>query len=675
MKIIKNYFRFSLSLLILAMSNNLSSQYTLNPPDSWNYAVEINEVLCGFSESHLTEEQLDGKTLWKLDDEIMVKLSVLGGGVDMTIDNTYYIDPKTKNTISVEHSIKTTAEVYAFSEFKNDKVYYTSKKGGTLNEMTLEDDVIIENSIVYPHLMEDFILGNEDQKSYRVYDPMRSTIATKKYKRLGEEKLELVGKTYDVIILEEFNELLGTTTKFWLDKSTSFLLKIFVQGRLIYLSDESAKKRIQVVDLDNVLFAKVDQKISDVQNISFMKVEASIVSAGEIISVDNLNTPGQRFTGTVTDNLVEGVFELEPIKYDGNNAPHYPMSNVPEDLTKYLEPENLIESDDPMLIKEAKLITKDATTSWEAVVKLSKWVAENIKGAVPGGTSAINTYNTREGECGSHSRLLAAFCRAVGIPSRLAIGCMYSPYLGGSFGQHAWTEVYMGEHGWIPIDATAFEYDYIDAGHIRLGENTSFNPNSMKILEFKMGDGEIEKPETPEEVLEYLGDYILKEANKTFTVLYSGGGLSVDIPGQTTLALNEMDENGIFYPKLTRQVNFSFLRDKKGKIDKMKLQQLIPLSRKSGLSEIPEDVPKELQPLLGNYLFSQANAEFKVFYQKATLVVYDPLSKQDILLKKTSDIDHWLDEFDKNEVRFEKNANEEITGMTIYSNNYFDKKR
>ena len=43
----------------------------------------------------------------------------------------------------------------------------------------------------------------------------------------------------------------------------------------------------------------------------------------------------------------------------------------------------------------------------------------------------------------------------------------------------------MGDAGWIPVDATINEADYIDAGHIRLGENATFRPVSMEILDFR----------------------------------------------------------------------------------------------------------------------------------------------------------------------------------------------
>jgi len=122
---------------------------------------------------------------------------------------------------------------------------------------------------------------------------------------------------------------------------------------------------------------------------------------------------------------------------------------------------------------------------------LNKWVAKNIGYAIPGGITARTTYDIRAGDCGAHSQLLAAFCRAAGIPARVVWGCMYVPNYGGAFGQHGWNEVYMGNAGWVPVDATALEHDYVDSGHIRIGvmqsKTTSVNLKEMEILDYRLG--------------------------------------------------------------------------------------------------------------------------------------------------------------------------------------------
>lgn len=661
----------------LAMSvflwTTAAGQSITDLPKSWNFAVEISGVLCGYSEGTLTTVEKDGQELFYLNENALVKQSALGGNVELTIHNQSYIDTKTELPVSVEISFATTAEVYSFTRFEKGTAFFTNVKGGQLKEIELAADVILENSVFYPHLMKDFIKGIENEKSYRVYDASKGEIVTKNYKRIGKEILELAGKTFNSIVLEELNQDLGTITKLWLNDKNSFPLKINISNRTIYLSDESAKKKIETVNLDGVLFAKVDRLISNIPDISYMKVEAKINSGGEWITLESLNFHGQKFEGTVTNNFIEGIFEIEPIRYKGENAPSFQSKVEDESLIKYIEPESLIESDNPVLVEEARKITEGSKDSWEATVKLSKWVAENIKGAVPGGTSAINTYNTKLGECGSHSRLLAAFCRAVGIPARLSIGCMYTPYLGGSFGQHAWTEVFMGDAGWVAVDATAFEFDFVDAGHIRLGEKTSFNPKEMKIIDYRIGTGDTKMVEVPEQFKDCIGKYLFAERDRVFEVLYQDGSLAVDIPGQQVLALNEPDETGVLYPKMTRQINFSFVKDLYGNVHELKLQQIIPLQKKSELEIGEKNIPETVKPLLGNYLFPQAQVEFKVFYEEGVLAINDPLAKKVIKLQEPNENGIWKDEFNINEVLFEKNAEDEVTGMTIYSNVYMEK--
>lgn len=67
------------------------------------------------------------------------------------------------------------------------------------------------------------------------------------------------------------------------------------------------------------------------------------------------------------------------------------------------------------------------------------------------------------------------------------MGCMYTQVGGGTFGQHMWNEVHMGAAGWIPVDGTAREVDYVDSGHIRLGTLATFNPDAMEVIEYEVG--------------------------------------------------------------------------------------------------------------------------------------------------------------------------------------------
>jgi len=139
-------------------------------------------------------------------------------------------------------------------------------------------------------------------------------------------------------------------------------------------------------------------------------------------------------------------------------------------------------------VEKAREITAGSRDSWDAAVRLSRWVGTEIAGALPGG-SARQTFDKGSGECGAHSRLLAAFCRAVGIPARMVTGGAYTTIMDGSFGQHGWNEVWMGEAGWVPVDCTFQESDYLDSGHIRFGLLTTFNPTELEILDYRLSGG------------------------------------------------------------------------------------------------------------------------------------------------------------------------------------------
>jgi transglutaminase-like putative cysteine protease len=253
------------------------------------------------------------------------------------------------------------------------------------------------------------------------------------------------------------------------------------------ISDPTVRRRIEVGDFDAMLFAEVDLYVEEYQRLTSMTIGARIRSAGEVITPESLNVPGQRFEGTVTDNVIEGIFEIESRVFDGTGRLPFPVdySDDPE-LEKWLGPSLMIEADDPRLIAAAEEIIGETDDCWEAVQRLARWVGTEIGGSVPG-ASARQTFDRGSGECGSHSRLFAAFCRAVGIPCRLAMGGAYTPLKDGSFGQHVWNEVWMGAAGWISLDTTFQEFDYIDAGHLRLGEMTGFFPEEMEVLEHRLG--------------------------------------------------------------------------------------------------------------------------------------------------------------------------------------------
>lgn len=157
--------------------------------------------------------------------------------------------------------------------------------------------------------------------------------------------------------------------------------------------------------------------------------------------------------------------------------------------SRYLGSNSYIQSNDPEIRDIAQTVTKGELRAYYAARRLQKWVNTTLqnKNLSQGFASAKETLSMKQGDCTEHAVLLAALTRAIGIPSRVAVGVEYLPTgqkETGSFVYHMWTEVYIGQPGakdakgdWIALDATNPEA-IVDATHIKLAESDLADPNA-----------------------------------------------------------------------------------------------------------------------------------------------------------------------------------------------------
>jgi hypothetical protein len=645
------------------------------------YAIEINGVLCGYAIMDTSSVLIEGEERMMLKEEIFVMVSALGSEFNTELLLTYHLDPATgKFTYHDSKLHQGDVELDSKIYIDGDSARMTSSLQEKAIVTALPGDVVLENTLFFPHLVKDFVVEGATEKVYQVYEVREAEIQKTTYTKIGTETLELGGKRYEAIILDELNHKNGLKVKWWLDTESAEVLKADLPtNRQIYRADQTVKKEIAVATLDENIFVRTNEAIADVKAINYMKVKASIEPMGLWVTEESLNVPGQRFTGSVKENVVEGVFEIEYPRYEGSEAPPFPpdFSNE-ESLREYLEASDFIEADDPVLAAKAKEITEGSTDSWEAARRLSKWVSKEIGYAIPGGMTARKTYDMREGECGAHSLLLAGFCRSMGIPARVVWGAMYTPNHGGSFGQHGWNEIYMGQAGWIPVDATASEIDFVDCGHVRLGvlqsPATAFNGKTMEILDYRAGSmtmGEKEEA-VPAKYAPYVGNYDFP-GEKPMRVLVQGGKLAVDIPGKMVLAFDDPNEEGEWYCTLSDRLYCCFGKRDGGTVENLQLHELIALPRSGESQEKAEDVPQKFKPYLGKYRLSMLNAEFTVGYVGKSLAVYNPLEQRNVGLRLPDEEGGWVDEFNKNTIFFDLDGEGNVTAMNIDSKNIFNK--
>lgn len=637
------------------------------------YGIKQNDVLCGFVETEITHAEIDGRPVILLSESVEMHVKALGAPVDAFLTFSYHID--SASNMYFEHESKIdqgSLKLEATMSVEGDTVFIDDPTTEEVTKVYLPSGTLLENTRLYSHLLQPFADSSVKEQAFKIFLEVDGAVHDVTYTRLGEEEISVEGETYDALMLDRLDRNNGVKFKLWIDKNSGTLLRALTPVREVFLADEKIGDRVGQADIDQNIIARTDVFISNYKGLTFMKVSANLEPSGGWFTEESLNIPGQKFSGTVTDNLIEGVFEISHERYDGSGAPAFPPvfeEATANELEKYLDPEHLIESDDPALIAKASEITAGAGDSWDAMKRLAHWVSVEIGYDIPGGGSAINTYNTRLGECGSHSRLLAAFGRAVGIPCRMVWGCMYVPDFGGGFGQHAWNEVYMGDAGWIPVDATAEEIDYVDCGHIRIGVADSkaiaLNPISMEILDYRPEETD-QSHAVPDIYLPYIGDY--QGERGVAQILVKNGGLALQLPERPLFELKDPDEEGRWLFKLTDRASVSFSRSESGEIDRLTISSRKRLPQKTEApTPVDENAPEGIQPYLGSYNIPMQAATVAIVWVDGNLAM-DAGEKGIIRMQGTDEQDCWsakIGDHAELRVRFAKEEDSVATTMIL----------
>jgi hypothetical protein len=212
--------------------------------------------------------------------------------------------------------------------------------------------------------------------------------------------------------------------------------------------------------------------------------------------------------------------------------------------------------------------------------------------------------------------------------------------------------------GWIAVDATILEYDYVDAGHIRLGELVSFHPKSMEILEYRLGE-EASIAGIPEEYQPIIGTYIKPDNRDVLEVFYLDGSLTVDILGRMNLALHEADEKGRMYAKLTDKLYFSFPDG-----DMHVVENAFAMKRADVEIEIEEGTPEEYVQIVGPYMIMAAKREFVVSWNNGLHMQPPGVGHARALLEIEDN--RWRDTVDGKEYAFAFKADGGVNGLDIF---------
>lgn len=231
----------------------------------------------------------------------------------------------------------------------------------------------------------------------------------------------------------------------WVDDRGEILKSYAPNLRLsIFRTDEETAKQFAPPEIDLLASSQIelDKPIERPRQLerTFFKVRAEDPQIAETLFKD---APGQRvrkgedgqWQVLVRQGLDTTLGELVPGDGDRKPGP-------------------LVQSNDER-IKELASFSK-ATDQAELAGQLARVVYSTIseKNLGSGFASAAEVARTQEGDCTEHAVLLAAMCRARGIPARVAAGLLYVDTPSGpAMRYHMWTIAYVNG-GWLALDGT-----------------------------------------------------------------------------------------------------------------------------------------------------------------------------------------------------------------------------
>lgn len=289
-----------------------------------------------------------------------------------------------------------------------------------------------------------------DEVSYLTFSPELAAVTEATRRVLAVEEVESQGLRVRALKVEERLEASPLPATLWLGPG----------GRLLRMEQASPFGVVEVVASDPATAARAAEggelpeesyggtlvrtgmRIPRPRSLELMTVE--LRHRNPALGWPDLSGPGQRVLRATDDTRVLEVTRRRPA--EGVPFP-VPMT---DELRPYLAPNAYLQSEDPALVATAREVVAGEADLFRAALALERWTAEAMSfdlGVVL--APSVEVFENRRGTCTEYAVLLATLARAVGIPSRVAMGFVY---VGGILGGHAWVEVLVGEE-WVPIDA------------------------------------------------------------------------------------------------------------------------------------------------------------------------------------------------------------------------------
>lgn len=362
--------------------------------------------------------------------------------------------------------------VISTGQVEDGKLIVKTREGEQTNTRTIDLPETIGGPFAPEHSLTRQPMRPGETRTVRFYEPMLGALAAETLEAADFEQVELLSGTEKLLRIESTLNLDGQPqpirgVRWTNDKGETLKTTSAAMRQVTYRTSKEQAVRSSaeepVFDLMRGTIVKLDRPLENAREIQVARyrVELSGGNPAKIFAVG----PTQQVKSTGPHTAEVTVTSLDPEAPECVGA-----AGAATDDDR--QPSSIIQSDDPRIVEMAREAVGDRATPGEIAVALEEYVSNKMRAKSNYSTAfatAADVARTLEGDCTEHAVLLAALGRAADIPSRVAIGLVYSPADGG-FAYHMWTEMLLSDC-WVPLDATLGE-GRISADHLKLTDSS-----------------------------------------------------------------------------------------------------------------------------------------------------------------------------------------------------------
>lgn len=426
--------------------------------------VYMQEQKAGYGRAALERVPLAQGPGYRFTLRVVMKIKLMGMAQETTALEQKDYDRSGK-LVAVLAEMRTLVGGQAVSHTKctgrveGDKIQLHITSGSAASTKTLDAPTeTLEDHLAANRLAERGSKVGDTVKA-RVFEALLLKSLDQELKVVAKKKILFNGVETEVTEIEGLVPELGIVSTSYVDTAGRLLESKFGGMFVLRLESEAQAKDLTVsFDAIRTSVVAVDRPIEYSQEVQEMTVEIE----GQDNPQTVLNTPRQDYTRLGPGHYrlhtrVDDVSGLKPVALPVTDAAFAPD----------LEATPFLQCDHPKIQAQAREIVGGTKHAWPAAKRLSSWVWATLdKVGTAAWSNAVETLESKRGDCTEHTALFVALARAAGIPARPCTGLIYWQQ-GGGFGYHQWAAVYVGK--WIEIDPT-FNQPVADGTHIKFAE-------------------------------------------------------------------------------------------------------------------------------------------------------------------------------------------------------------